>query len=1267
MQSIASLNWSWRRHRKQIVTAAVAFAFITFIALTSFVGTPGAGATSHGTSGNGIEPEFYQQVGNLTCSDLAGPGQTWIELKMDSPIFQGQISDGNLTVDVTNLVDDKTFDWSSNIGVDAVFVKAGQAGDYLYRYDPPSESMGDTGLTSPGDGTSNMISHISFCYDLELEVSKTAETSLTRTYEWEITKSVTPSSWDLFDGDSGTSDYEVVVTKTGSTDSNWAVSGTITIDNPWVGVSATIDDVSDSISGFGAVAVDCGVALPHVLGPGGTLECAYSTPLPDGTSRVNTATVESSGDVSGGEGTADVDFATATVTEVNATVDVEDNFEGDVTALGTIGGSDTFNYSRQFFCDADEGTHNNTASIIGDGDVVLDDASASVTVNCYELSVSKDANTSLTRTYEWMIEKSVTPEVWHLFDGDSGTSNYEVIVTKTGSTDSDHAVSGTIVISNPAPIDAELTGVADLITPDDIVASVDCGGETTVPANGELECTYSADLPNADDRTNTATATQQNYDYASNGDATAAGTTDYSGEAAVDFSTAVVTEVNATVDVEDNFEGDVTALGTIGGSDTFNYSRQFFCDADEGTHNNTASIIGDGDVVLDDASASVTVNCYDLTVTKDAIVERYAVEYEWDITKGPDGVYYLFEGESVDHDYVIELIQGAIAAEDATIVGDITVSNAGNPIPAVINSLADVLSGTGVSDVGATVTCDGVPGAPFPITIPAGGELVCSYTAIVESSDYDLNTATATQQNFDYPAVGAPTKAGTTDYSGTFDIVFPEPTEVAEVNISDDNGTPGDPGDDRSFNSPYITGAIEGYTGTFVCPDRDTVEYIDGHYTDTVVNTVEIIETNDSDIATVTIHCRLPASAQVIKTTTAGPDDIGGVPLKFELVDPGNTVVATVFFGENGGDAVFNFEIETEGTWTVRETLPDGWKSNDASLECTFDVNFPEIGEGGPDAAGQTFVCEFDNTELSRVDVLKLTNGVPNENQTWTFAIYEGADGFGGTEVASDSTPPALLDFGSTNLDPAQTYTLCELGVPAGWSSFWQIDFEGDGVGDMIVTAYNPNADDEQPEDLGNRCVDFGANTTIPLALVPGETLHFVVDNQAPGGAPRTPGYWKNWNMCTGGNQQYTASDNGGWMEGFWLVEDVLNQSGSIQVGILEISGADGENGCQIAVDILDKREIGEAEEVGDGKKKASDPLHNLATHYLAYQLNAGAGACASDEAQDAAVAAQALLVQYNFNGETHTLPKKNNPDGQLANELAGILDAYNNGEHCGD
>jgi hypothetical protein len=124
-----------------------------------------------------VTPILFDQASNATCAELAGAGQTWTELKVD-PNADGSYTDGTLSVTISNTTDDKTFDWSSNIGVDAVYVKAGQGGSYLYQYDPPAEATSDTGLTSPGDGITNGISHIAFCYDVELppRVPKTCPT-----------------------------------------------------------------------------------------------------------------------------------------------------------------------------------------------------------------------------------------------------------------------------------------------------------------------------------------------------------------------------------------------------------------------------------------------------------------------------------------------------------------------------------------------------------------------------------------------------------------------------------------------------------------------------------------------------------------------------------------------------------------------------------------------------------------------------------------------------------------------------------------------------------------------------------------------------------------------------------------------------------------------------------------------------------------------------------------------------------------------------------
>jgi hypothetical protein len=206
-----------------------------------------------------------------------------------------------------------------------------------------------------------------------LRVSKTAYTSLTRTYNWNIYKSVTPASFDLFVGESGTSQYTVAITKTGYTDSNWAVNGSISIYNPSA-FAATITGVTDSISGIGAIAVSCPVSFPSSLASHATLTCTYSTSLPNGDNRTNTATATTSGLVGGGSGSAAVDFASAQITSVNASIDVNDSYAGN---LGSFSASGSTGYSRTFTCGETQ-DYPNTATISQTGQ----SSSANVHVNC---------------------------------------------------------------------------------------------------------------------------------------------------------------------------------------------------------------------------------------------------------------------------------------------------------------------------------------------------------------------------------------------------------------------------------------------------------------------------------------------------------------------------------------------------------------------------------------------------------------------------------------------------------------------------------------------------------------------------------------------------------------------------------------------------------------------------------------------------------------------------------------------------------------------
>ncbi len=145
-----------------------AFRTIGWMAVVSMLAMallgPGAGAAL----GASVTPIFVEGAASNTCSDFAataGGGQTWLESKKD-PNADGVIVVPSFgTITISNTLNDKTFDWSSTFGIDAVYVKGGKDGSYLYVYAPTAlsaESFGDTNLTSPGQ---NEISHISFCYD----------------------------------------------------------------------------------------------------------------------------------------------------------------------------------------------------------------------------------------------------------------------------------------------------------------------------------------------------------------------------------------------------------------------------------------------------------------------------------------------------------------------------------------------------------------------------------------------------------------------------------------------------------------------------------------------------------------------------------------------------------------------------------------------------------------------------------------------------------------------------------------------------------------------------------------------------------------------------------------------------------------------------------------------------------------------------------------------------------------------------------------------
>jgi uncharacterized protein (DUF2141 family) len=666
-----------------------------------------------------------------------------------------------------------------------------------------------------------------------LTVTKTANTTFTRTFAWTIDKSADPTEWALFDGDTGTSDWTVAVTKDAGTDSGWAVSGTITITNPSQ-QDAPIASVTDAISGVGAATVVCPVTFPYTLphgNNGNTLVCTYSRALDDGASRTNTATATlTSGPLF--TGTAAVTFGSPT-TLVNDTVDVTDT---NGNSWDDIADDDSFTYPETFACGDDEGVHDNTATITQTGQF----DSASVTVTCYDLTVTKTAVESFARDFDWTILKSVDPESLDLFDGDSGDVTWTVDWTKSAAQDAGYAVEGVITVTNNHPsLGAVINAVTDVIE-GPIAPNVDCNVTFpyTIAAGGSLDCDYDSSLPDDSTLLNTATATQQNYDYASDLSATEAGTTDYSGTANIDFTGVVPTVTDDTATITDD-RGPLNQNESTSGSTS--YDETFECGDDEGEHTNVAVVTEDDSLDTDDDDATTVVNCFQLTVTKDAD-ESFDRDYDWTIAK----TRVLAEGE-VDGDldletltidpsqtytltYEITVALAVPAFTDANwaVEGTITVNN---PAPIVAE---DVVVTDTISGFAGTIALDCDPvtdGEQTTVDIAAESSVECTYSADLPDATTRTNTATATLFGI--------------GYDGTESIDFGE-ADIALIDecvvVTDDNGTPGDPSDDTELDASLCYNeAPHTYTNTIAVGPFEVC----GEFTFT--NTAHIVAINDGN------------------------------------------------------------------------------------------------------------------------------------------------------------------------------------------------------------------------------------------------------------------------------------------------------------------------------------------------------------------------------------------------------------------------------------
>lgn len=487
-------------------------------------------------------------------------------------------SDGN-TITIYNS-NNSIFSWSATIPIGAVIVKAG-TGANVYFYNPPAS--GDTDL-SAYEGRE--VSHVTFCWNeapayQALQVSKTANGTITRTNQWGIDKDVLPSQLDLFDGESGSVTYTVTTTVTGYTDA-FSVSGAISVYNPNA-IAATNVVVTDSLSGS-----VCTIAS---IAPMSSESCNYSIG-PSGTQPTsNTASASADSPIPGGSVTVGVSYGAPNV--LNPTVTVTDSVTG---ALGTFSDGTSVNYDASFSCPGG-GTYHNTATI--DGSTISDNAS--VTVNCYTPSISKDASGEASEIHSWDVDKSVDPTSQNVQDG--ATAIYNWTVTLTEQINSSYSTSGSIIVTNPHPT-RNLAGTVSDVLSDGTIAIVSC--PATFPP-GDTTCTYTA-TPGSAAATNTATLTAYGIDY--------------SFTANVNWTTTVT---GTPAVITDNQEPDFDPNGlTVSSGGTWTQTDRYICPAANSgvyvngyapvfTDTNTVTVTWDGGT--DSDTVQTTVRCFICTRT----------------------------------------------------------------------------------------------------------------------------------------------------------------------------------------------------------------------------------------------------------------------------------------------------------------------------------------------------------------------------------------------------------------------------------------------------------------------------------------------------------------------------------------------------------------------------------------------------------------------------------------------------------------------------
>ncbi len=507
-----------------------------------------------------------------------------------------------------------------------------------------------------------------------------------------------------------------------------------------------------------------------------------------------------------------------------------------------------------------------------------------------DLTVSKTATPSFTRTFTWGITKSVDHTKLTNSSG-SATFNYTVSVTHDSGTNSDWQVNGTITVNNPNGFDVTGVNVTDTIS-NGGTCTVTGGTNVTVPANKSVQlsytCTYSS-APSPSSGTNTATATWTGFGSPH---------TSAQGTATFDFSSVSPKLVDDSVTVTDTLGG---TLGTVSSSDpsptTFTYS--YTVTGTPGTcvtQDNTATFTTNTNGTTGSDSKSVQLcTPEDLQVKKDA-TPSFTRTFTWGITKSVDKTKVTNSSGSATFNYTVSVTHDGGTDSDWQVNGTITIKNPNDFEPITLTNVTDAV------DNGGSCTVSGNTTATIAASSKVTLDYSCTYSSAPNPSS-GTNTATA---SWDKTAASTPDDSA--QGAAPFDFSSVNPKLVDDsVTVTDTLGgslgtvSSTDPSPTTFTYSHTVTGT----PGTCVTQDN------------TATFTTNTTKTTGSDSKSVQL-CT-PVDLKVKKDATPSFTRIYNWSIS-KSVD--KTLVEQI-----GGTATFNYTVNvnetgfTDSDWQVNGTI----------------------------------------------------------------------------------------------------------------------------------------------------------------------------------------------------------------------------------------------------------------------------------------------------------------------------------------------------------